>query len=82
MTKRISRTARGAFAALVAAGLTFGAGTVLATPDPRAACTYNPSSGQIGLACTTRSDCLQPCSDWYGDYNPGHCIGGCCICYV
>ena len=82
MTRRISRTARVAFAVLVAAGLTSGAGAALAAPSATAACTYNPSSGRIGLACSTRSECLQPCSDWYGDYNPGHCIGGCCICYI
>lgn len=82
MNKRISGAVRGALAVLVAAGLTWGAGAALAAPDPRAACTYDPDSGRIGLACTSSSNCLGPCSDWYGDYNPGKCIGGCCICYI
>ena len=86
MSRRITRTFRGAFAALVAAGLTFGAGAVLASPaSAKAACPYNPSIGQIGASCTTHAYCTQVCTDFYGDYSPSRCSGlggavGCCTC--
>jgi hypothetical protein len=82
MKRTISRAARTAFAALVAAGLTFGAGAALAAPDPRPACTYDPETGRIGVSCSVHSNCLGPCSDWWGDYNPGRCMNGCCVCHI
>jgi hypothetical protein len=81
MSRRISRTVRATFAALVAAGLTFGAGSVLASPTALAACPYDPSTGKIGRACPS-TGCATLCTEWYGSYNPGHCIGGCCVCNI
>jgi hypothetical protein len=81
MTQRISRTARGVFAALVAAGLTFGAGAALASASAMASCPYNPSQGQIGLACTTHKECAVQCRQIYGEWSDGLCgFDGCCIC--
>jgi hypothetical protein len=69
------------FAALVAAGLTFGAGAALASPAPPR-CPYNPDNGQIGLACSTNTECEQGCTAWWGGPNPGFCSNGCCICMI
>lgn len=81
MSRRITRTVRGAFAALVAAGLTFGAGSVLATPaSASAACPYDPSIGSIGEACITHAYCTEACSAFYGKDSPSFCFGGCCLC--
>lgn len=80
MPARLTRTARYAFAALVAAGLSFGAGSVLAAPGSAAACPYDPSVGQIGAACTTHAYCTNACTSYYGFYSPGRCFGGCCTC--
>ena len=81
MSKRISRSARIAFAALVAAGFTFGAGSVVASPRDAVACPYNPSIGYIGAACTTHAYCTQVCTDFYDEYSPSVCSGnGCCTC--
>lgn len=81
MSKRISRSARIAFAALVAAGLTFGAGSVLASPaSASASCPYDPTIGYIGASCTTHSYCTQVCTQFYGHYSPSRCYGGCCTC--
>lgn len=82
MSRRISRTARGAFAALVAAGLTFGAASAFAAPDAGPRCPYNPDIGQIAQACTTNSTCVSACTAWWGSYNPGHCVNGCCTCNI
>ena len=81
MSRRITRTARGAFVALVAMGVTFGAGAALAAPDVLAPCPYDPSTGRIGRACPS-TGCASPCTEWYGSYNAGHCIGGCCVCNI
>ena len=80
MSKRTRRTVRGAFAALVAAGLTFGAGSVFAAPDARRFCDYDPANGRIGLSCTFHDTCVAACTEWWGSWNPGICGGGCCIC--
>jgi hypothetical protein len=80
MSRRITRTARGAFAALVAAGLTFGAGSVLASPASASTCPYNPSIGYIGASCATHAYCTQVCTDFYQEYSPSRCDGGCCTC--
>lgn len=81
MSRRITRTARGVFATLVAAGLTFGAGAVLASPaSAAAACPYNPSHGQIGASCSTSAQCTQACTNFYGEHSPGGCPSGCCVC--
>jgi hypothetical protein len=81
MSRRITRTAQGVFAALVAAGLTFGAGSVLASPaSAAAACPYNPSIGQIGASCATHTYCTQVCTNFYGQYSPSRCSSGCCVC--
>lgn len=75
MSKRITRTFRGAFAALVAAGLTFGAGSVLASPAA-AACPINPGGGQFGYTCSTVADCNAKCPGAFGNI----CRNGCCTC--
>jgi hypothetical protein len=81
MSRRTTRMARGAFAALVAAGLTFGAGSVLASPGTASTCPYNPSIGYIGEACTTHTYCTQVCTAFYEEYSPSRCGGdGCCVC--
>lgn len=81
MTQRISGMARGVFSVLVAAGLTFGAGSVLATPYGNASCPYNPSQGQYGLACTTHKECAMQCREILGEWSDGLCgLDGCCIC--
>lgn len=78
MTNTISRTARFSFAALVAAGLTFGAGSALATAPSAAACPWNPSHGQYGFTCSTVADCNIECPRSSGNIcNP---ISGCCRC--
>lgn len=82
MSKWTSRSIRGAFAAVVAAGLTFGAGAALASPSPTAACPYNPDSSQYGVACTSHASCTTFCSNYYGMYSPGRCYGGCCTCLL
>lgn len=82
MNKRIFRTARGAFAALVAAGLTFGAGSALASPREATACPFDPNAGQIGASCTTNAECTSACTGFYGTYSPGFCRRGCCTCAI
>lgn len=79
MTNRICRAGRAAFAALVAAGLTFGAGSALAAPDARR-CPSDPDNGWIGVACTSHQACVDACSEWWGSWNPGLCDNGCCSC--
>jgi hypothetical protein len=82
MSRRISRTARVAFAALVAAGLTFGAGAALAAPGPPR-CPYDPNNGLIAQSCSTNHDCEWACTQWWGSWNPGFCgNGNCCVCYI
>ncbi len=82
MSKRVSRSARAAFAALVAAGLTFGAGSVLASPSATAGCPYNPGSGQFGLSCSTHTDCDRGCKQYAGEWSMGVCDRGCCVCAI
>lgn len=75
MSRRITRTFRGAFCALVAAGLTFGAGSVLASPSANASCPYNPD------ACTTHKECAVQCRQIFGPWSDGICgFDGCCMC--
>lgn len=81
MPNRTSRAARGAFAVLVAAGLTYGTGAALAAPAPPR-CPFNPDSGQIAQSCSTNAECESACTAWWGSWNPGFCGDGCCICYV
>lgn len=81
MSRRISRTARGAFAALVAAGLTFGAASAFAAPDARR-CPIDLEHGYIGVACSGNSDCATPCTEFSGSWNPGVCHDGCCNCAI
>jgi hypothetical protein len=69
MSKRITRTFRVAFAALVAASLTFGAGSVLASPP--AAC----SPGVF--TCSTVADCNAKCPFPAGNICR---LNGCCLC--
>ena len=86
MSRRISRTARGAFAALVAAGLTFGAASAFAAPNARPVCPYDPDHGYIGTACIpnpyNNDYCRDACSQWWGSWNPGVCQDGCCSCAI
>jgi hypothetical protein len=82
MPTALTRSARRAFAALVAAGLTFGAGSVLASPTPMAACPYNPDSSQYGISCTSHQSCTSPCTFYSGIYSEGRCYSGCCTCLV
>lgn len=75
MAERISTTARGAFAVLVAAGLTFGSSAALASPTTSASCPYNPN------ACTTHQECGVQCRQIYGQWSDGICdLDGCCVC--
>lgn len=80
MSTRMARTARGTFAALVAVGLTWGAGTALASPVAASACAFDPSRGWIGASCTTNAYCTQVCTSFYGYSSPGKCLNGCCTC--
>lgn len=83
MSTRITRTFRGAFCTLVAAGLTFGAGSVLASPSTNASCPYNPGQGQFGLTCTTHKECTVQCRQILGSWSNGICgFDGCCICAI
>ena len=82
MSKRVSRSARAAFAALVAAGLTFGAGSVMASPRDAAACPYNPHNGQFGYTCSSHEGCTADCKRIVGDWSSGVCFQGCCTCAV
>jgi hypothetical protein len=77
MSRRLSRTARFSFAALVGAGLTFGAGSVLAAPSAAAACPYNPSIGHYGFTCSTVADCNIECPRSSGNICT---LAGCCRC--
>lgn len=80
MSRRLSRTARFSFAALVGAGLTFGAGSALAAPRAAAACPYNPSQGQFGYTCSTVTDCNLQCPQSFG--NMCNALRGCCRCAI
>ncbi len=76
MSRGLTRTARGAFAALMAAGFTFGAGSVLASPRDVTACPVNPDAGQYGYVCSTVVDCNLQCPFRFGNI----CSQGCCVC--
>jgi hypothetical protein len=80
MSRWLARTSRFAFAALVVAGLTSGAGAVLAAPAPANACEYAPYRGRPGVACSVNADCTSTCKFYYGDYSIGKCMSGCCVC--
>lgn len=70
MSRRITRTARGMFAGLVAACLTFGARSVLASPPAAAACAPGV------FTCSTVADCNAKCPFPFGNV----CKFGCCTC--
>ena len=80
MSRRLARTGHAAFAVLVAAGLTFGAGSVLASPAQATTCPYQPEIGYIGESCTTHAYCTEVCTEFYGFYSPSRCYSGCCTC--
>jgi hypothetical protein len=81
LTQRISRTARGAFAALVAAGLTLGSSAALASASADTWCQYDPATGRLGLTCSTHAECATRCRQVLGEWSDGFCgADGCCIC--
>lgn len=80
MSRWISSGPRVAFAVLVAAGLTFGAGSAVATPPSSSTCPVDPANGYPGLACKPHSDCSAMCSSYYGTPRIGVCYQGCCDC--
>jgi|GEM_PF-6848813 len=71
MSKRITRTFRLAFAALIATSLTFGARSALAAP-PEAAAACAPGV----FTCSTVADCNAQCPFPAGNI----CRLGCCKC--
>jgi hypothetical protein len=70
MSRRITRTFRGAFAALVAVSLTFGARSALASPPAAEACAPGV------FTCSSVADCNAKCPYPFGNL----CRFGCCTC--
>lgn len=67
------------FTLAVAASLTFGGSTLVASPAAAAACPNNAGTGEVGVACVRHRDCEEPCQSKYG-HSGGSCLGGCCYC--
>lgn len=67
------------FAFVFAASMLFGVSTGLAQPTRALACPHNAGTGEVGIACTVRRDCVEPCAVKYGTTGAS-CIDGCCYC--